>query len=131
MEKLLIKVPVSLGELVDKITILRIKQACMTDEEKLSNVTHEYNMLVAIPEYVAVKDTIASQEEALHKVNQRLWYYEDDIRDFHKSGNVSNNLAAISHVAKGIHITNDERSRIKKEINIMCNSELVEEKSYE
>jgi hypothetical protein len=129
MEKLLIKVPVSLGELVDKITILRIKQACMTDVEKLSNVTHEYNMLVAIPEYVAVKDTIAPQEEALHKVNQRLWYYEDDIRDFDKMQNP--NITAYMQVARGIHITNDERSRIKKEINIMCNSELVEEKSYE
>ena len=129
MEKLLIKVPVSLGELVDKITILRIKQACMTDAEKLSNVTHEYNMLVAIPEYVAVKDTIAPQEEALHKVNQRLWYYEDDIRDFDKMQNP--NITAYMQVARGIHITNDERSRIKKEINIMCNSELVEEKSYE
>lgn len=129
MEKLLIKVPVSLGELVDKITILRIKQACMTDEEKLSNVTHEYNMLVAISEYVAVKDTIASQEAELHKVNQRLWYYEEDIRDFGKMQNP--NTTSYMQVAKGIHITNDERSRIKKEINIMCNSELVEEKSYE
>jgi len=129
MEKLLIKVPVSLGELVDKITILRIKQACMTDEEKLSNVTHEYNMLVAIPEYVAVKDTIAEHEEALHKVNQRLWYYEDDIRDFDKMQKP--NTTSYMQVARGIHITNDERSRIKKEINIMCNSELVEEKSYE
>jgi hypothetical protein len=129
MEKLLIKVPVSLGELVDKITILRIKQACMTDEEKLSNVTHEYDMLVAIPEYVAVKDTIASQEAELHKVNQRLWYYEEDIRDFDKLE--SPNIFALMRVAKGIHTTNDERSQIKKEINIMCNSELVEEKSYE
>ena len=129
MEKLLIKVPVSLGELVDKITILRIKQACMTDVEKLSNVTHEYNMLVAIPEYVAVKDTIAEHEAALHKVNQRLWFYEDDIRDFDKMQ--WPNTIAYMQVAKGIHITNDERSRIKKEINIMCNSELVEEKSYE
>ena len=129
MEKLLIKVPVSLGELVDKITILRIKQACMTDAEKLFNVTNEYNMLVAIPEYVAVKDTIAPQEESLHKVNQRLWYYEDYIRDFDKMQ--SPNITTYMQVARGIHITNDERSRIKKEINIMCNSELVEEKSYE
>lgn len=129
MEKLLIKVPVSLGELVDKITILRIKQACMTDVEKLSNVTHEYNMLVAIPEYVAVKDAIANHEESLQKVNQRIWFYEDDIRDFDKMQ--SPNITAYLQVARGIHISNDERSRIKKEINIMCNSELVEEKSYE
>jgi hypothetical protein len=129
MKKLLIKIPVSLGELVDKITILRIKQACMTDIEKLSNVTNEYNMLVAVPEYVAVKDTIAEHEESLQKVNQRLWYYEDDIRDFDKIKGL--NTIAFEQVARGIHITNDERSRIKKEINIMCNSELVEEKSYE
>ena len=129
MEKLLIKVPVSLGELVDKITILRIKQACMTDIEKLSNVTHEYNILVVVPEYVAVKDIIAEHEEAFQKVNQRIWYYEDDIRDFDKMQSPS--ISAYMQVARGIHITNDERSRIKKEINIMCNSELVEEKSYE
>ena len=129
MEKLLIKVPVSLGELVDKITILRIKQEFMTDAEKLANVTNEYNMLVAIPEYVAVKYTIAEQEEALLKVNTRLWHYEDDIRALDKLQ--WPNTISYMQVAKGIHITNDERSRIKKEINIMCNSELVEEKSYE
>jgi Family of unknown function (DUF6165) len=129
MEKLLIKVPVSLGELVDKITILRIKQEFMTDAEKIANVTNEYNMLVAIPEYVAVKDTIAEHEASLHKVNQRLWFYEDNIRDFDKMQ--SPNITSYLQVARGIHITNDERSRIKKEINIMCNSELVEEKSYE
>lgn len=130
MEKLLIKVPVSLGELVDKITILRIKQAYMTDAEKLSNVTHEYNMLVAIPEYVAVKDKIEEHEVALQKVNQRIWYYEDDIREFDRLEK-NPSVHAYMQVAKGIHISNDERSRIKKVINIMCNSELVEEKSYE
>lgn len=130
MGKLLIKVPVSLGELVDKITILRIKQAYITDAEKLFNVTNEYNMLVAIPEYVAVKDTIADFEAALQKVNQRIWYYEDDIREFDRSENPSSSYSYMQ-VAKGIHISNDERSRIKKAINIMCKSELVEEKSYE
>jgi ribosome-interacting GTPase 1 len=129
MEKLLIKVPVSLGELVDKITILRIKKTCMSDAEKIDNVSKEYNMLVAIPEYLAVKDVIADKEHALLKVNQRLWWYEEDIRAFDRTQ--WSNTIAYMQVAKGIHITNDERSRIKKEINIMCNSELVEEKSYE
>jgi hypothetical protein len=86
-------------------------------------------MLVAIPEYVAVKDIIAEQEESLLKVNTRLWHYEDDIREYDKMEKP--NSHSVMQVAKGIHITNDERSRIKKEINIMCNSELVEEKSYE
>ena len=129
MEKLLIKIPVSLGELVDKITILRIKKSCMTDPAKIANVSNEYDMLVAIPEYLAVKNTIADKEHELLRVNQRLWWYEEDIREFNKRE--TQNAAETLSVAKGIHIANDKRSQIKKEINIMCNSELIEEKSYE
>ena len=128
MEKLLIKVPVSLGELVDKITILRIKQACITDAEKIANVITEYHMLIAIPEYSLIKSTIASHEADLQKVNQLIWTHSEDIRQFDQVNDMNDECLRIF---KTIFKMNEERSRIKKAINIMCNSELVEEKSYE
>jgi hypothetical protein len=128
MDKLSIKIPVSLGELVDKITILRIKQACITDAEKIANVLTEYHMLVAIPEYSLIKSTIASHEEDLQKVNQLIWSFSEDIRQLDQENNINN---AYLEISKTIFKMNEERSRIKKAINVMCNSELVEEKSYE
>lgn len=128
MDKLSIKIPVSLGELVDKITILRIKQACITDAEKIANVLTEYHMLVAIPEYSLIKSTIANHEADLQKVNQLIWSFSEDIRQLEQENNINN---AYLEISKTIFKMNEERSRIKKAINVMCNSELVEEKSYE
>ena len=128
MEKLSIKIPVSLGELVDKITILRIKQACITDAGKIANVSQEYHMLVAIPEYSLIKSTIAGQEADLQKVNQLIWTHSEDIRRLDQENDINN---AYLETSRTIFELNDERSRIKKAINVMCNSELVEEKSFE
>jgi transposase-like protein len=128
MEKLAIKIPVSLGELVDKITILRIKQACITDAVKIANVSREYHMLVAIPEYSTVKHMIASHEADLQKVNQLIWTHSEDIRQFDQENDISDEYLETFRI---IFKLNDERSRIKKVINVMCNSELVEEKSFE
>ena len=128
MEKLAIKIPVSLGELVDKITILRIKQACITDAVKIANVSHEYHMLVAIPEYSLIKSTIAGQEADLQKVNQLIWTHSEDIRRLDQENDINNAYLETSRI---IFELNDERSRIKKAINVICNSELVEEKSFE
>jgi len=128
MEKLAIKIPVSLGELVDKITILRIKQACITDAVKIANVSREYHMLVAIPEYSTVKHMIASHEADLQKVNQLIWTHSEDIRQFDQVNDMSDECL---RTFRTIFKLNDERSRIKKVINVMCNSELIEEKSFE
>ena len=128
MKKLSIKIPVSLGELVDKITILRIKQACISDAEKIANVLTEYHMLVAITEYSSIKSTIAVQEADLQKVNQLIWTHSEDIRRLDQENDINNAYLETSRI---IFELNDERSRIKKAINVMFNSELVEEKSFE
>ena len=128
MKKLSIKIPVSLGELVDKITILRIKQACISDAEKIANVLTEYHMLVAITEYSSIKSTIAVQEADLQKVNQLIWTHSEDIRLLDQENDISNEYLETFRI---IFKLNDERSRIKKAINVMFNSELVEVKSFE
>jgi hypothetical protein len=85
-------------------------------------------MLVAIPEYSLIKSTIAGQEADLQKVNQLIWTHSEDIRQLDQANDISNEYLETSRI---IFELNDERSRIKKAINVICNSELVEEKSFE
>ena len=122
-------VPISPGELLDKITILRIKSARMTDETKLRNVRVELDALeqtwresgVAVP-------AVAADEAALQKVNEELWDIEDRIRDKERAGEFD---AVFIELARSVYVTNDERARFKKNINTALGSRLVEEKSYQ
>jgi hypothetical protein len=123
-----IKVPISPGELLDKITILRIKSARMTDPQKLANVRRELDALEETWEnspYAAVD--IESELSALLQVNERLWTIEDDIRDKERSGTFD---ADFIRLARAVYIENDERAAIKKRVNLKLGSTLVEEKSY-
>lgn len=121
--------PVSIGEAVDKITILRIKQAEIRDESKLANVGKELSALQAI--YLNHVGTISEAVEALtaelQSVNQKLWVIEDDIRDCERNQDFGPNFVEL---ARAVYFTNDERARLKREINVALGSELVEEKSY-
>ena len=123
----MIYVPVSVGELVDKITILKIKLNQIKDEKKLVNIQHEYDALTSLSEYVTTQKTIINQHQELMNVNLTIWFLEEDIRHYEK---IQHFTGEFIEVARKIYITNDERSRIKKEINILCNSELTEEKSH-
>jgi hypothetical protein len=124
-----ILVPISPGELLDKITILRIKSARMTDEAKLRNVRAELEALeqtwrdsgAAIPE-------VAADEAALQRVNEELWDIEDRIRDKERAKEFD---AVFIELARAVYVTNDERARFKKNINVALGSRLVEEKSYQ
>ena len=123
-----IKVPVSPGELLDKITILRIKSARMTDPKKLANVRRELEALEETwrsSPYAAVD--IEGELSALLQVNERLWTIEDDIRDKERAGTFD---ADFIRLARAVYIENDERAAIKKRINLKLGSTLVEEKSY-
>jgi hypothetical protein len=124
----MINIPVSVGELVDKITILKIKLTQIKDKEKLVNVQREHNALTSLIEYVRIQKDVLEQQQQLMEVNLRLWFLEEDIRHYEKTNFFE---AAFIDAARKIYKTNDERSRIKKEINILCNSALVEEKSHE
>ena len=123
-----IKVPVSPGELLDKITILRIKSARMTDPKKLANVRRELEALEETwrsSPYAAVD--IEHELSALLQVNERLWTIEDDIRDKERARTFD---ADFIRLARAVYIENDERAAIKKRVNLKLGSTLVEEKSY-
>ena len=124
----MINIPVSVGELVDKITILKIKLTQINDKEKLINVQKEHDALTSLDEYVKIQKVVLEHQQQLMEVNLRLWFLEEDIRHYEKTQQFTGDFI---DVARKIYKTNDERSRIKKEINVLCNSELVEEKSHE
>jgi len=124
----MINIPVSVGELVDKITILKIKRYQIKDADKLININKEHDALTSLNEYVTIQKDVLEHQQQLMEVNLRLWFLEEDIRHYEKTNFFE---SAFIDVARKIYKTNDERSRIKKEINILCNSELVEEKSHE
>ena len=124
-----ILVPLSPGELLDKITILRIKSARMTDETKLRNVRTELEALEQTwRESGAAIPAVAEDEAALQRVNEELWDIEDRIRDKERAGEFD---AVFIELARAVYVTNDERARFKKNINVPLGARLVEETSYQ
>ena len=123
-----ILVPISPGELLDKITILRIKSARMSDAAKLANVRLELSLLEKTwREAVGASVDVSEEERALQAVNERLWVIEDDIRDKERAQAFD---ARFIELARAVYIENDERAAIKKRINVKLGSRIVEEKSY-
>jgi hypothetical protein len=123
-----IKVPISPGELLDKITILRIKSERMSDPAKLSNVRLELRSLEETWSGSAyAKIDIEAEIAALLRVNEQLWVIEDDIRDRERTQSFD---AEFIRLARAVYFTNDERAAIKRRINTALGSAIVEEKSY-
>lgn len=124
-----ILVPVSPGELLDKITILRIKSARMTDTTKLANVRRELELLESTwnASHYARQRDVGADVAALQAVNERLWVIEDDIRDKERAQQFD---AEFVRLARAVYFENDERAAIKKRINTALGSAIVEEKSY-
>ncbi|HZF25461.1 MAG TPA: DUF6165 family protein [Steroidobacteraceae bacterium] len=123
-----ILVPISPGELLDKITILRIKAERMSDATKVANVKHELALLEATwRESVQGGIDISAEERALETVNARLWDIEDDIRDQEARRAFD---ARFIELARAVYVNNDERAAIKKRINLKLGSKILEEKSY-
>ena len=123
-----ILVPVSPGELLDKITILRIKLVRLQDAAKLANVKLELSLLEQTwRECGAAEHDLALDERALQNVNERLWDIEDRIRDKEAHQTFDRDFIEL---ARAVYVCNDERAAIKKRINLELGSRLVEEKSY-
>jgi|SRR3984957_3994443 Family of unknown function (DUF6165) len=123
-----IKVPISPGELLDKITILRIKSQRMSDPVKLSNVRLELRALEdtwGASAYANIN--IEADINALLSVNERLWVIEDDIRDKERAQAFD---AEFIRLARAVYVENDERAAIKRRINTTLGSSIIEEKSY-
>ena len=122
------KIPISWGELFDKITILQIKLENLTSKNALENVEQELKKLQSILTHYCLKTMETTQLEGeLRQINQQLWDIEDQIRDKERNNSFDDEFIQL---ARSVYITNDERSRIKRKINDMFGSELVEEKSY-
>ena len=123
-----ISIPVAPGELIDKLTILAIKDARIDDAEKRANVQREFALLDAVRQS-AVPDTeeIRGLTDALRAVNETLWDVEDRLRDMERAGTFD---SAFVEDARLVYKTNDRRAALKREINLALGSEIVEEKSY-
>ena len=123
-----ILVPISPGELLDKITILRIKAARMSDPMKVANVRHELGLLEQTwKDSGAAEVNIGNEEANLTLVNEKLWVIEDDIREEERAKRFGEKFIEL---ARAVYFTNDERAAIKKRINTLLGSTIVEEKSY-
>ena len=123
-----INVPISPGELVDKITILEIKKEFIKNDNKLKNINHEYDLLMKIyTTQISETDGISELKNKLKEINLELWKIEDDIRDCEREKSFSDTFIEL---ARPVYFTNDRRSKVKLEINLLLNSNLVEEKSY-
>ena len=124
-----LQVPVSWGELLDKITILQIKSERIATPEKLTNIRHELQLLVAVRnESVVESMALQKLELRLRAVNEALWDIEDDIRRCEKAQDFGERFIDL---ARAVYRSNDQRAAIKYEINSLLGSEVVEEKSYE
>jgi hypothetical protein len=123
-----IHVPISPGELIDKITILEIKSERMTDAKKVANVRNELSMLLNTWQgsHYATHD-IGAEWTALRDINTQLWVIEDDIRDKERDQQFD---AKFIELARAVYVTNDERAAIKRKINEKLGSTIREEKSY-
>jgi len=122
--------PISLGELVDKITILEIKKERIQDENKLKNVIVELNALrKVLSKCLSNKEynNLLKLLEELKQINLKLWVIEDEIRDWERKKEFGSEFIKL---ARSVYFTNDERANIKKNINVLFGSTLVEEKSY-
>jgi hypothetical protein len=123
-----ILIQVSPGELIDKMTILEVKLGHMSDPAKLANVRREHDMIAqTFRENVADTPALAKLIVELKAANLALWTIEDDIRDHERKGDFGESFVAL---ARSIYRINDERAAIKRRINVLLDSAIVEEKSY-
>ena len=123
-----ILVPVSPGEMIDKITILEIKREFILDKDKLVNINHEFNLLMDIfNSNFSDAQGINELKNELKEINLALWKIEDDIRDCERSNKFDQ---IFIDLARSVYITNDKRSKVKMNINLLLKSDLIEEKSY-
>lgn len=124
-----LQIPASVGEVADKITILRIKAARIREDEKLQNIHRELGELERIffSRFPDLAHAVHDDIQALQVINERLWVIEDDIRDCERAGEFGPAFIAL---ARAVYLTNDQRWQVKRRIDAALGSLFVEEKSY-
>jgi len=125
---MIINTPVSLGELIDKISILHIKNINIKDDEKLALVKDELLLLNKTLDAHINRDDIQQYLDSLIDINSKLWLIEDDIRDCERNKIFDQKFIDL---ARSVYFTNDKRSEVKLEINKKFGSQIIEVKSYE
>lgn len=124
----MIEVPVAWGELVDKITILEIKNERIADPAKRANVATELRLLRERLGSVEDDPAVARLHAALKGVNEELWVIEDAIRDCERGGDFG---PTFIELARSVYRTNDRRAELKRDVNLALGSAILEEKSYQ
>ena len=126
------KIEVSNGEIIDKYTILVIKLNEIKDQNKLKNIQNEYDVLTPVVNHiyneVSNQDELKKLHNDLLEINKKLWKIEDNIRECERAKDFGETFVEL---ARAVYFTNDDRSVVKKDINTLTGSDLVEEKSYE
>lgn len=124
-----ILIPISPGELLDKITILEIKSARISASDKLANINRELGMLNQVwNDAVDEDDALQQMRAEIKSINEALWDIEDDIRDEEREKRFGERFIEL---ARSVYVTNDQRADVKKRINLHLKSDIVEEKSYQ
>lgn len=124
----MIEIPVSWGELIDKITILEIKSERISDTAKLTNVRKELGLLKSRRGNRTGQPEVSRLTDALRDVNGALWDIEEEIRACENAGDFGRRFVEL---ARAVYITNDRRADLKRALNMALDSDLVEEKSYQ
>ena len=129
MSQELLTIPISPGEMLDKITILEIKSVRITDQSKVLNVRKELSLLVDLwSQHVTEDEVLIKMRRELKTINEKLWDIEDDIRDEERNNRFAERFIELARL---VYITNDKRAEVKKQINLHLGSAIVEEKSYQ
>lgn len=121
------KIEVSNGEILDKISILAIKKSKIQDKAKLENVYHEYQTLLPYFDQIVNNQQLGDLYWNLSAVNTELWDVEDKLRELEKSRTFNTEFIEL---ARSVYYLNDRRAELKKDINVLSGSDLIEEKSY-
>jgi hypothetical protein len=124
-----VMIPVSVGELIDKITILRIKAQLIHSPDKLKNIEQELQLLEEVKDSTDLPDLIELDllEQELYRVNRQLW----DIENYKRACEQTSNFDVLFiEAARNVYLKNDQRAEIKRQINQLAGSKIVEEKSY-
>ena len=125
---MIVLAPISVGELIDKITILKIKSNLITDSDKLINIEKELQSLEELKDELNLDlDRVEPLQSQLYKVNLELWHIENYKRECEKNQTFGDDFV---NTARQVYLKNDLRAKIKKDINILVGSTIVEEKSY-
>lgn len=122
------KIEVSNGEILDKISILALKKSKIQDKTKLENVYHEYNTLLPHFDQIVNTKQLGDIYWNLSAVNTELWDVEDKLRELEKSRTFNTEFIEL---ARSVYYLNDRRAELKRDINVLSGSDLIEEKSYE